>query len=171
MKRLILLFTVFVGLSACQEENVIPYTGGSYIYFNKSYGDDSEYDKTLITTQNLFMPGTVTEADTVWFRVHIRGVLADTAREVKFRCLENSDLPGNALPAEPGKHFVAFDDAQIRQQMVIPADSTWADIPVVILPDPEAEANTRLCLDFELATNEYFTVTEYRRLGRVMINR
>lgn len=38
MKRLILLFTVFVCLSACQEGNVIPYTGGSYIYFNKSYG-------------------------------------------------------------------------------------------------------------------------------------
>lgn len=64
MKRLILLFTVFVCLSACQEGNVIPYTGGSYIYFNKSYGDDSEFDKTLITAKDLFMPCSAAEADT-----------------------------------------------------------------------------------------------------------
>lgn len=171
MKQYTLLFLVFVGMMACQEEQVTPYTGESYIYFYKTYGDDSEYDTALITTKYTLMSSQAVEADTVWFRVHIRGILADTARQVKFSQLEASSLPERALRAEPGRHFVPFDDPQLRQLMVIPADSSWADIPVVLLPDLEAQTGTQVFLDFELVNNENFIATRYRRLGRVTISR
>jgi hypothetical protein len=63
--------------------------------------------------------------------------------------------------AEPGVHYVAFDDPQVKAQYVIPAGASSASIPVILLRDPSLQEAART-LRITLVENAHFLLSANR---------
>lgn len=74
-----------------------------------------------------------TVRDTVYVPVETMGFIRDYDRHFKVKqVLENADSTYNA---EPGVHYVGFDDPEVSGQLVIPAGEMAGQIPVIALRD------------------------------------
>jgi hypothetical protein len=89
--------------------------------------------------------------DTVHVKVRTMGIPADYDRPVKV-IQTNSGKSGAAVA---GTHFIAFDNAEIRDSFRIPAGAAYVDIPVIVLRDQSLLSEEKR-LELSVAENDYF---------------
>ncbi len=157
MKQLFIILFLVCATSfvACHYERPGFYEGGNYIQFyydNLVYKDSSDY---LTRPQNYPYISSTRLQDTAWFRVQAVGQPAHYDRAVRFEPYVNA-ADSNSTEAVPGVHYVAFDDPEIQPLMVVPADSVYMDIPVVILYD--ADTRGSVALNFRLVATDDFEI-------------
>ncbi len=90
--------------------------------------------------------------DTIWMRVTTMGFPADHDRQ-----FELVQVMTGENDAEAGKHYVGFDNAELRKHYVIKADSVGAYFPVVVLRH-DSEADKVYNLKFTIKDNDEFKV-------------
>jgi hypothetical protein len=132
---------------SCEKE-IPTWSGNDRINFETKLKTD-----TLRSYSFVFEPGI--EQYTLWINVRTEGFTRDYPRTVTFKQAPSAD--GNEA-AEPGVHFVAFDDPQVKAQYVIPAGATSASLPIILLRDPSLQTSVRT-LRIALAENEHFLLS------------
>ncbi len=92
------------------------------------------------------------ERDTVWFEVETMGFLSDEPRPVGLRQIAVEGVKN----AEPGKHYVAFDDPEVAALYRVAARQNRTRIPVIVLRKDDALQDTTVVLKFGFKDNGYF---------------
>lgn len=80
------------------------------------------------------------------------GIIVRSGRVVKFEQVE-----ADSLNAEPGVHYVAFDDPRVKDLYYIPAKRNYADLPVLVMRDASLKEKT-VNLKIRLAESADFKV-------------
>lgn len=155
MKRLsIILFVVsIVMLVSCHYEKPGFYEGNAYIQFYYSGLMNQDTTERITNPLNYPYVSSTRLQDTAWFRLQAVGGPVNRDRKVKFEQY-SVELTGSSMEAVPGVNYVAFDDPEMQKYMIIPADSVYMNIPVVILYDTEKKGS--FVLNFELVPTEDF---------------
>lgn len=89
--------------------------------------------------------------DTVWFDVETMGFLADEVRWVRLQQIPVEGVKN----AEPGVHYVAFNDKEMEGMARIEPGKSRGKIPVILLRAGELK-DTTVVLKFGFKENEYF---------------
>ena len=152
----ILIFLLVVGTISCKENSALEYENDPALYFeNTTYGQRDSIAHTFFIQPDDQM------RDTVFIEILTMGYPTDSDRPFILE-QTNAGQPGSAIA---GKHFVAFDDPEIQRHMIIPADSVYMNIPVVILYDAETKGS--VALNFQLVPTDDFELGELTlRKGR-----
>ena len=101
--------------------------------------DDSYYSFAM---RSAALGGVDLQQDTVWLEVETIGKVSDQDRTVQ---LEQKTITAEELEeygeneAVPGVHYVPFDDPELLAKSYVPAGTTIAQIPVVVLRDPSLD--------------------------------
>lgn len=98
----------------------------------------------------VFEPQTTTR-HTVWFDVETQGDVCDYPRQVTLVQIPSDGTNG----AVAGTDYVSFDDAEMRELLVVPAGQTKASIPVILLRSAALQ-NGEKELKFTFAANDHF---------------
>lgn len=101
-------------------------------------------------TYSFVYSGDSVERDTVWYDIQTMGFLSDEDRPVTLVQLDTA-----ACNAQPGVHYVAFDDASLQSYYIIPAGKSTARLPIVLLRDATLK-DTTVVLKFGIQSNEWF---------------
>lgn len=104
-----------------------------------------------VSNYSFFYEG-LPERDTLWFKVGTMGFLSDTDRPIALEQIMLSDTIENA---QPGVHFVPFDDPEIAHFYRVPAHADTVSIPVILINDPSL-ANKEVVLGFGFVDNGVF---------------
>lgn len=151
-----LLLLTAVGMWSCKME-LEPYNEkDNRIAF--VFSDDTKVDSTTRFTFAYF-PEDVTEA-TVYVDVTALGYLSPQDRKVSIRQVPAAQ---GVLAAEPGRHYVPFDDPSVANRYVIKGDTTGLKLPVVFKRDPSLKEQ-EYTLEIALVENEYFKLGPERNL-------
>lgn len=103
--------------------------------------------------------------DTVYVTVNSMGFVRDYDRYFKVeQVLEN---PDSVFNAEPGVHYVSFDDPEVSQMMVIPAGEMEGQLPVIALRDPSMK-DTVTVLHLRIVANDDFLPGDPDRLNQTV---
>ena len=136
MKKIVLyiVFMITALMMSCEEK---------YDMYSEPDNRLNIISDTLINYTFTIKPASVM-LDTVWVRVQTMGLLSDQDRVVKFEQVE-----ADSLNAEPGVHYVAFDDSSLAELYRMPGDSSVTEVPVVVLRDPSLkESDVTLKITF-----------------------
>lgn len=158
------LYSLLAGLcllaaAACNDDDLAKYETPECRLNFLYYAKDSSSLKVKDVTDEMrkysfsFTLASAVEAerDTVWFDVETMGFLAD---EVRFAELRQIPVEG-VKNAEPGVHYVAFDDKEMKGMGRIEPGKSRGKIPVILLRAEELE-DTTVVLKFGFKENEYF---------------
>lgn len=158
------LYSLMAGLSllaavACNDDDLAKYDTPDCRLNFLYYASDSTSLKTQSVTDEMrkysfsFVLSSAVEAerDTVWFDVETMGFLADEERPVALRQIPVEGVKN----AEPGVHYVAFDDPEVTALCRIEKGKSRGRIPVILLRAEELEEVT-VVLKFGFQENEYF---------------
>ena len=77
------------------------------------------------------------QRDTVWIQLNTMGFLSDEDRPFELQQIESGDHD-----AVPGKHYVAFDDENVKKYMFVPAHQNYARVPIIVLRDASLDDAT-----------------------------
>lgn len=89
--------------------------------------------------------------DTLWFEMETSGYVTDYPRPI---CL--AQIPAGKDDAEPGKHYIAFDDPAMAAIYVVPANRNKVRLPIIIKRDDPRLKEQKFVLRFGIAENEHF---------------
>lgn len=153
MRRLYIPALCLVFLSACKQENYLLFSDIARIQFDT-------YSDTLRRHTFYYDDPSVTE-DTVFFTIYAVGGIRNTDRSF---ALEQEQVPG-LLNAEPGKHYVAFDDLRATRNYMIKAGVVSAQVPIILLRDASLRSTTPI-LKFRIKPNEDFQLAEINMTWR-----
>ena len=129
--------------TACTENEMEVYQNDPAIYFNHEDADSIAYS---FFTLDSHIP-----RDTVWVEALTMGMPSDQSRP--FSLVQANS--GDADAAQPGVHYVPFDDAEVRDSICISAGEVSRLIPVILLRDESLKAATYK-LVLAVQGNEYF---------------
>jgi hypothetical protein len=149
---LILLVAVVAG---CAKSDGLLYSDKSRIQLNDT--------STLSTT--FFYEAPAVTRDTVYIQVNTIGKLASYDREVKMVQVPEANVTNAAVP---GIHYVAMDDASLKNLMVVKANAVKAMVPVVLLRNP-ALKDQSFRLRLELVSNDQFGLGEVGNRARTVV--
>ena len=150
MKKIKYVLTMAAWILAVSCEKEIPtWSGADRISFETTAKTD-----TLRSYSFVFESGDITQ-HTIWINVDTEGLVRDYPRTVTLKQAPPADT---GETAEPGVHFVAFDDPQVKAQYVIPAGAAGARLPIILLRDPSLQTTART-LRITLAENEHFSLS------------
>lgn len=148
-------------LASCERE-LVPYSdptcrinflyGEEGHWLSEGYIEQNLKDGSYCTTSYSFIYAGGVERDTLWFKVRTSGFLSDQPRPIALKQIAVSDTIDNA---EPGVHYMAFDDPALAQFYQVPANADTLSIPVVLLRDPSLEQKD-VVLHFGFDGNDYF---------------
>jgi len=146
--RLIILTTILLSTVACEQElKVYDQPEGNRLLFKyEVLGGVTE----VVTHHTFAYDPSSKTIDTVWVTVGTMGYITDYDRPVAFRQLQT-----DSINAVAGKHFVAFNDAQLSASYRVPAGQSSARIPIVIMRDAQLKSE-EVMLKFAIAPNEHF---------------
>lgn len=149
MKKIQIILPVaalFLAVS-CQKENIMTWSGDDRIRFRTDLVND-----TLQGYSFLGETSTVTQ-HVMHIEVNVEGQVRDFPRTVTLR-----QVATGKNDAVAGTHYVAFTDAQVKDQYVIPAGAATAKIPIILIRHAALLDNEKI-LRVELVANEYFRLT------------
>ena len=89
--------------------------------------------------------------DTVWLEVETMGYVEDHERSFALEQVKK----GEGEQAVVGKHYIAFDDAEVKDLMVMGTNQVIARIPVIFLRDVSLKTEKRR-LEMTIVENDYF---------------
>lgn len=166
-----LLGSIFacLALISCNQENYLLYESESRLQFGPEpeyiyrTDDHSVWGDTLQSYTFIYLDESVME-DTVWFHLHTMGSLSDEDRPFR---LEQIELEGEEN-AVAGVHYRAFDDPAAAELYVIPKNSAYRHVPIIVKRDASLSGKT-VRLRFQLVANEYFQLGDPRFLWREVI--
>lgn len=101
--------------------------------------------------QSFFVVPEAQDRDTVWVEITLMGFPVNEVRPVKI-VQTNQDAEDAAVA---GTHYIAFDDAELKDLMVMGANQVTAKIPVVLLRDISLKTGKKR-LEMTIGENDYF---------------
>lgn len=155
MKILLGLLLIALCAIACNQENYLLYESESRLQFGGTVEDlykneAAQRGDTLINFTFIYSDESVVE-DTVWFHLHTQGNLSDMPRPF---CLEQVQIEGVAN-AVPDVHYKSFDNPEVKNLYVIPANAAYLKVPIIVKRDVSL-SDTTVVLHFKVVANEYF---------------
>lgn len=148
--HIILPAVALVLAAACRKEKMMTWSGDDRIRFKTTVVSD-----TLQSYSFLGETGDVTR-HTMLVEVNAEGEVRDFPRTVTVR-----QVATGSHDAVAGTHYVAFTDAQVAGEYVIPAGSATVKIPVILLRHASL-LNDEMTLRMELVENDWFQLTTDR---------
>ena len=152
--RTLLLFLLLAAFVSCTEEKPGYYAGENYVQFYNSAASVRYDVKTNPSKYPSTLSASITR-DTAYFKVQVIGQPSDKPRKVRFE--QYYDETDTYPQAEPGVNYVPFDDASLQEMMVVPGDTAYAEIPVVVLYDvtlPSGGTTQYRILNFRIVDSE-----------------
>lgn len=152
--KIIILATIIGIFCACKQDEYMVYEDQDRLQFgptpDKIYTQKSEWEDTLKTFSFLSVAADKV-MDTVYFDIYSIGLIraVDRSYELEQVVIDSTDN------AEPGVHFKAFDDPEVRGLYVIPANSAHAVVPIVLMRDTSLESREYV-LKIRVKENENF---------------
>ncbi len=128
----------------CEATQMDDYVNDPGIYFHPDAKQDS-------LAYSFFFKKESVIRDTVYVRVNVTGMLTDYDRPIK---LVQTNV-GKSNAAVAGVHFIAFDDAEVKTFMRIPAHAAYVEVPVILLRDESLKSGEKR-LGLAVAENEHF---------------
>ena len=121
----------------------------NFYYANVESRSDFYSDYAEETYTFVYGPADLKE-DTLWYEVETMGFLSDHDRAISV-----VQVPTDGNDAEPGKHYIAFNDPKLSSKYIIPAGKSRTKIPVVLIRDISLKEKS-VTLRFSLQANENF---------------
>ncbi|MDR0544891.1 MAG: DUF4843 domain-containing protein [Odoribacteraceae bacterium] len=149
------LFVAALLLSSCEKELELYSAGAGLNFYYAAPGD------TLASYSFIYGSPTAVQ-DTVWLELETIGVPADRDRPVT---IEQALTGSN--DAQPGAHYIPFDDASLRDAYVVTAGQTRARVPVIVKRDASLQTR-QVTLLARIKPNEEFPLVNPGR-NRVKI--
>ena len=156
-KYFVIAICCVLGFLACTEERPGYYKGeDNWVQFYYVY----TFNKTYIAPAYLPYEGYQAYVhsgklrDTVYYRLHLIGQVSDKPRKVAFEPYETEMKYDYYTPAVEGGNYVAFDDPEMEKFLIIPGDSAYINIPVIVKYNPAVTSYTYYQLDFRLVNTE-----------------
>lgn len=112
---------------------------------------ESVTDEMRYSSFSFVFSGVNAVRDTVWFSASTMGMLSDEYRPYALRQIQREGV----LNAEPGVHYVAFDDPEMQALCQVAPDSNTVQVPIILLRDVSLK-DTTVVLEFGFAENNYF---------------
>lgn len=133
-------------LAGCKENVALEYENDPRLYFyNSTLGQRDSIAHTFFVLKEDQI------RDTVWLDIRTMGYPEKADRPIG---LVQSNI-GNPDAAVSGKHFIAFDNAEIKPHMVIPAGEVMAKIPIIMLHDPSLDTSI-VRMELAIVENQCF---------------
>ncbi len=129
--------------TSCSVNEMDTYQNDPAIYFNHEDADSVAYS---FFTLDSHIP-----RDTVWVEAITMGLPSDQDRP--FAITQTNANDTNA--AQPGVHYVSFDDVEVKDSIRINAGEVSRLIPVILLRDESLKTQTKK-LVITIQGNEYF---------------
>lgn len=161
MKKLYILLIGIAALiiASCTQEDItgflMPDSRLNFQYFDAN--GDEVVDVAEMTDEMRIYPfsfvysGLNAERDTIWLPATTMGVLSSEARPYALRQIQVEGV----LNAQPGVHYVSFNDPEVQNLYQVPSDSNHVLIPLILLRDVSLK-DTTVILEFGFAENAYF---------------
>ena len=169
----IMLLGAMMGMGACEETE--------YQLFNDSARVQIEKDRE-VRTDFFYIDRSITR-DTAYLTVQTIGGPQNYDRRINFEQIPEYkyeykyDDKGNLIEtikteltnkAVPGVHYVPMDDPEMKDLLIVPANSVEVKVPIILLRDPSLrKEEVRLCL--QLKQTDDFLQGEKNRLSAVII--
>ncbi len=99
--------------------------------------------------------------DTMYYDLYLMGQKAEFDRPFRLEQVQGA----NTSDAQPGKHYVPFDDGGLKALYVIRAGETHVRVPIVLIRDTSLQEEG-VMLQFQLVANEYFELGDHRLIWR-----
>lgn len=131
------------GLTACEKDLKVYNSGEGLNFYYENQAD------TLINYSFVYGPAAATE-DTLWIQVETIGPLSENERDVSFEQVQTG-----INDAVAGTHYIAFDNASMKNHYVVKAGDSKATLPVVIKRDASLKSKS-VNLLIRITPNSYF---------------
>ena len=147
MKHLYAIITSVAGMltlaTSCSVNEMDTYENDPAIYFDHETADSVAYS---FFTLDSHIP-----RDTVWVETITMGLPSDQDRP--FTIVQTNTSESDA--AQPGVHYIPFDDPEVRDSIRISAGEVTRLVPVILLRDESLKSSTKR-LVLSIQANEYF---------------
>lgn len=156
--RILFLLVVSSSIFACESEMML------YNYEVDRLGFDYDRNDYGTVTDSMTRYSFTYEPDLdatviVYVDVLTSGFIYDYDRPFTIQQVDYTSAElDTVMQAVPGVHYVAFDDAQVKDEYVVKAGKNMATVPIILLRDSDLEFNDRY-LKIEIVDNEYFEVS------------
>ena len=140
---------LLMGLASCEKDLPVYDYPDNMLNFEVTISQETK-EPDLTSYSFVYLPEE-TVRDTVWVTVKTMGFLSEYDRP-----LELKQVASGSKDAEPGVHYVSFDDAELKNKFYyIPAGEVVRKIPVVVLKDASL-ATESVNLYFTFKDNGHF---------------
>lgn len=144
MKKILIYIGILIGIvvlpGACDKKGLLEYQNDPRIYFSA----DS-------VTYSFFLEKSTRVRDTISVSIHAMGIPAGSDRS--FRMVQTNAGEENA--AQPGVHYVGFDNEEMLPHLMIKAGKASVSVPLIVLRD-SSMSKQEYRLEIELLPNENF---------------
>lgn len=132
----------------CEQNDALLFEDAARICFLRGEDGSGQQDSIL---QSFFVVPEEQVRDTVWVEIALMGFPVDKDRPIKI-IQTNQDAEDAAIA---GTHYLAFDDVEVKGQVVMKANQVTARIPVIFLRDISLKTEKKR-LEMTIEENEYF---------------
>ena len=147
----ILVLLLVVTSIGCKENTALEYENAPALYFKYSKNDsEADYQRDSIA-HTFFIQPSDQMRDTIIIQILTMGFPTTEDRPFVLEQI-NVGQPGAAVA---GKHFVAFDDAEMIEHLMIPKGTVGKKFPLIVLRDPSLELE-EVRLELKIGENQYF---------------
>lgn len=165
--RYMMGLSMLLALASCKKDQYYLYDDVSRIQFGpeiaRIYQPTYNLADTLKAFTFYYEDAALTE-DTVFFDIYAIGGVAKQERSFT---LEQEQV-SNAVNAEPGIDYVAFNDPRLTRNFVIKAGEVHTRVPVILLRNTGLKTKT-VTLKLKVAVNENFQLGERSNLWRKIV--
>ncbi len=134
--------------AACSQHDALMYESDPQVCF---YRGDDGYGQQDSILHSFFLVSDTQDRDTVWVELALIGFPADEPRAVNI-VQTNKDAADAAVA---GTHYVALDDPEVVNQIVIGAGQAVTKIPIILLRDISLKTGKKR-LELTVEANTYF---------------
>lgn len=145
----VIAFFALLGMAGCKQLDVNCYENDPRLYFYRSPSYDASQRDSI--AQSFFLLPQEQDRDTVYITLETMGMSSDQPRP--FSLVQTNVGEPNAAIA--GKHYLALDSEEMKNNMMIPAGAVEYRMPLIVLRDPSLDTS-KVRLKLDIAENKYF---------------
>lgn len=132
----------------CEQNDTLVFNDDARVCFLRGEDGTGQQDSVL---QSFFVIPEMQLRDTVWVEVALMGFPENKIRPIKI--VQTNKTAVDAAIA--GTHYIAFDDPEVKDLMVMGANQEMARIPVIFLRDVSLKTGKKR-LEMTIEENDYF---------------
>jgi hypothetical protein len=164
ISKYIIVVMVILTMAACKKDQYYLYNDSARIQFGpdkaRIYTTSFDLADTL-KPYTFYYEDQAIKQDTVFFDIYAIGGVAKADRSFT---LAQVPVP-NVTNAEPGKHYLAFNDPKATKNFVIKAGTVHTSVPIILLRDPSLKTSTPV-LKFNVVADDNFKLGELSKIWR-----